>query len=84
MKNALSEYAASDAFEQKYLFCVQEESEESDYITLARIPSHNSSTRIGDSSIKRKRDTGREDVKENEMEIHGETRQWTGRHRRAV
>ena len=75
VKNALSEYAASDAFEQKYLFCVQEQRQERGYITLVRVPSHNHSTRIGDSSTKRKRDDGREDVKENDMERHGETGQ---------
>ena len=72
VKNALSEYAASDAFEQKYLFCIQEQREESDYIVLVRNVSHSSSTRIGDINTKRKRDDGREDVKENEMERHGE------------
>jgi len=36
--------------------------------------SHSSSTRIGDINTKRKRDDGREDVKENEMERHGEMR----------
>ena len=33
--NVLSEYAASDAFEQRYLFCLQEQRER-DYITLVR------------------------------------------------
>ena len=69
VKNALSEYAASDAFEQKYLFCIQEQREESDYIILVRNVNHYS------SSTKRKRDTEREDVNENEMKMHGETRQ---------
>ena len=75
VKNALSEYAASDTFEQKYLFCVQEQREESDYIILVRNVSNNGSTGIGDINTKRKRDDGREDVKENEMERHGEMRQ---------
>ena len=75
VKNALSEYAASDAFEQKYLFCIQEQREESDYIILVRVPSNNSTTGIGNTSTKRKRDNGRECVKENEMERYGETRQ---------
>merc|ERR1711991_233869 len=75
VKNALSEYAASVAFEQKYLFCIQEQREESDYIILVRNVSNNGSTGIGNSGTKRKRDNGREDVKENEVERHGETRQ---------
>ena len=75
VKNALSEYAASDAFEQKYLFCIQEQREESDYIILVRNVSHISSTRIDDINTKRKRDNGREDVKGNEIERHGETGQ---------
>ena len=75
VKNALCEYAASDAFEQKYLFCLQGQREESDYIILVRNVSHSSSTRTGDINTKRKRDDGREDVKENEMERHGEMRQ---------
>ena len=74
VKNALSEYAASDAFEQKYLFCIQEQREESDYIILVRNVSNNGSTGIGDINTKRKRDDGREDVKENE-ERHAETGQ---------
>merc|ERR1711916_87853 len=76
VKNALSEYAASDTFEQKYLFCVQEQREERGYITLVRIPSHNTiGTSSDSSSTKRKNDDGREDVKGNEIERHGETRQ---------
>ena len=77
VKNALSEYAASDTFEQKYLFCVQEQREERGYITLVRIPSHNTiGTSRDSSSTKRKKDDGREDVKGNEIERHGET--WQG------
>ena len=75
VNNALSEYVVSDAFEQKYLFCLQEQREERGYIVLVRNINHNSSSSSSSSSTKRKRDTEREDVKENEMEIHGETRQ---------
>ena len=73
VNNALSEYVVSDAFEQKYLFCLQEQRGERGYIVLVRNVNHNSSS--SSSSTKRKRDTEREDVKENEMEMHGETRQ---------
>ena len=76
VKNALSEYVVSDAFEQKYLFCLQEQREERGYITLVRIPSHNTIGTSRDScSSKRKRDNGGEDVKGNEIERHGETGQ---------
>ena len=73
VKNVTSDYAASNLFQQMYMFCVQEQREERGYIVLVRNVNHNSSS--SSSSTKRKRDTGREDVKENEMERHGEMRQ---------
>merc|ERR1711871_1795204 len=66
VNNALSEYVVSDAFEQKYLFCLQEQREERGYIVLVRNVNHNSTSSSSSSSTKRKRDTEREDVKENE------------------